>query len=166
MPYGINNLIFYKKIQFNHVINPENKSYITLGSIIIEIEIKITEPKDKGRNLSRLNSIQNNISERRKIKTIELNIFEFQHSSQVVQKLILKNIELFIKQTRENLKSNKIRKFCFKPKHSPITIGRFNCTVDLNDEYLSKNHCMIEFKENNWVLRDGFHNNFSKNGTW
>jgi len=34
------------------------------------------------------------------------------------------------------------------------------------DEFLSKNHCTMEYKENNWVLRDGYKNKSSKNGTW
>jgi pSer/pThr/pTyr-binding forkhead associated (FHA) protein len=57
-------------------------------------------------------------------------------------------------------------RFTFLPKNSPITIGRVDCNINLNDEYLSKNHCTIKYKENNWILSDGYENKFSKNGTW
>ena len=57
-----------------------------------------------------------------------------------------------------------LKSFSFTPKNTPVTIGRLNCSIDLNDDFLSRKHCMIEFKDNNWVLRDGNKKNASKNG--
>ena len=48
-----------------------------------------------------------------------------------------------------------------------ITFGRDNLsTVKLNENMISKIHCTIEFKNNNWVIYDGNGKKPSTNGTW
>jgi hypothetical protein len=48
-----------------------------------------------------------------------------------------------------------------------ITFGRDNLsTVKLNGNMISKIHCTIEFKNNNWIIYDGNGKKPSTNGTW
>jgi hypothetical protein len=45
LPEGINKMIFYKKIELNHVIDMK-KSYMYLGNFIIEAEIILLEDQN------------------------------------------------------------------------------------------------------------------------
>lgn len=59
----------------------------------------------------------------------------------------------------------------FNPKDSPITIGRnADCTIPIVDSKLSRYHCTIKFKDDQWMIQDGIENiegiKKSTNGTW
>jgi hypothetical protein len=58
--------------------------------------------------------------------------------------------------------------FEFKPKDSPVTIGRHKCSVSLDYSVLSKKHCVINFdpEEKSWKIIDGYAGRASTNGTW
>ena len=60
----------------------------------------------------------------------------------------------------------------FSPNKSPISIGRSpDCDILIDDNMLSRTHCIVEFKNNKWFIQDGFVNEKgevrkSTNGTW
>ena len=60
----------------------------------------------------------------------------------------------------------------FSPSKSPISIGRSpDCDILIDDNMLSRTHCVVEFKNNKWFIQDGFVNEKgevrkSTNGTW
>ena len=60
----------------------------------------------------------------------------------------------------------------FSPNKSPISIGRSpDCDILIDDNMLSRTHCVVEFKNNKWFIQDGFVNEKgevrkSTNGTW
>jgi hypothetical protein len=58
--------------------------------------------------------------------------------------------------------------YYFKPKDSPITIGRYKCTITLDYSSLSKKQCSIVYnpEEMCWEIFDGFEEKPSTNGTW
>ncbi|MCQ2821254.1 MAG: FHA domain-containing protein [archaeon] len=62
--------------------------------------------------------------------------------------------------------------FTFSPSKSPFTIGRSaECNIPIDDGMLSRIHCTIQFKDNQWYLNDGqMQDNGgikkSTNGTW
>ncbi len=70
--------------------------------------------------------------------------------------------------SKEAEKSYTLKTFCFKIEDSPVTIGRQNCTINLNYSFLSKRHCILSFDKDNkfWVIIDGNGNRPSTNGTW
>lgn len=60
--------------------------------------------------------------------------------------------------------------FSYTPIKNPITIGRENCDICLEDCMLSKAHCTLEFKDK-WYIIDGCYNDRgelrkSTNGVW
>lgn len=65
-----------------------------------------------------------------------------------------------------NDSNNKI--YQFNPRDSPVTIGRNNCTINLNYSFLSKRHCVLSYNEHNksWEIYDGYKGRPSTNGTW
>ena len=60
----------------------------------------------------------------------------------------------------------------FSPSKSPISIGRSpDCDILIDDNMLSRTHCIVEFKNDKWFIQDGFVNERgevrkSTNGTW
>ncbi len=60
----------------------------------------------------------------------------------------------------------------FSPNKSPISIGRSpDCDILIDDNMLSRTHCIVEFKNNKWFIQDGYVNEKgevrkSTNGTW
>ena len=60
----------------------------------------------------------------------------------------------------------------FSPSKSPISIGRSpDCDILIDDNMLSRTHCVVEFKNDKWFIQDGFVNERgevrkSTNGTW
>ena len=54
-----------------------------------------------------------------------------------------------------------------KSQVNKIIIGKGeNCNIVLNDELLDDVHCVIQFKELGWFIKDGDENNNTANGTW
>ena len=63
----------------------------------------------------------------------------------IIQREITKEKFLEIKIEDEGEKEDKI--YNFQKKDSPITIGRINCSINLNYSFISKKHSLIEFSE-------------------
>jgi len=64
----------------------------------------------------------------------------------------------------------KLSNFCSKINNT-IRIGRSNdseyCNdIVINDENISKTHCILFYENNNWYIMDGDGENISTNGTW
>jgi hypothetical protein len=80
----------------------------------------------------------------------------------------LKNLEMGDIDTNDSSNKNNLKSFCFKTKDSPVTIGRQNCTINLNYSFLSKRHCVITFNSDtkSWDISDGHACRPSTNGTW
>jgi hypothetical protein len=57
-----------------------------------------------------------------------------------------------------------------KPKkNKPILLGRSSkCNIHISSNLLSKIHCNIiyDYDNNNFIMKDGFNNKYSTNGTW
>jgi hypothetical protein len=54
-------------------------------------------------------------------------------------------------------------------KNKPILLGRSSkCNIHISSNLLSKIHCNIiyDYDNNNFIMKDGFINKFSTNGTW
>ena len=84
------------------------------------------------------------------------NLFYFQNEKEnliilgkilmnIVQREITKEKFLEIKVEVEG--ENEDKTFNFQKKDSPITIGRANCSINLNYSFISKKHSLIEFSE-------------------
>jgi hypothetical protein len=58
--------------------------------------------------------------------------------------------------------------YIFNSEDSPITIGRQNCTVNLDFSFLSKRNCTILYnaEKKAWEIFDGNGGSPSTNGTW
>ena len=58
--------------------------------------------------------------------------------------------------------------YLFNSEDSPITLGRQNCTINLNYSFLSKKNCTIQYnvEKNEWEILDGNEGKPSTNGTW
>ena len=63
----------------------------------------------------------------------------------IIQREITKEKFLEIKVEVEG--ENEDKTFNFQKKDSPITIGRANCSINLNYSFISKKHSLIEFSE-------------------
>ena len=63
----------------------------------------------------------------------------------IIQREITKEKFLEIKVEVEG--ENEDKTFNFQKKDSPITIGRINCSINLNYSFISKKHSLIEFSE-------------------
>ena len=84
------------------------------------------------------------------------NLFYFQNEKEnliilgkilmtIIQREITKEKFLEIKVEVEG--ENEDKTFNFQKKDSPITIGRANCSINLNYSFISKKHSLIEFSE-------------------
>ena len=80
---------------------------------------------------------------------------------------IFKNNQISHTSTYDSNNNNK-KMYIFNSEDSPITIGRQNCTVNLDFSFLSKRNCTIVYnaEKKAWEIYDGNGGRPSTNGTW
>ena len=87
----------------------------------------------------------------------------------IISILILNDNSINIKIFENSINNKKYNEYKYEISDSPISIGRNNCLININNNHLSRIHCIILFDshKNKWKIIDGNgKGKSSSHGTW